>query len=272
MRPSLRAVPALLFLFAGGLAHARGAAPVSIHAFRPTQMEIGRQAVTFRVETWKAEARQQGLSLRDYAQQVLQPKFAKLELSTIIDPDGHYRNTDAHHRISALREVARLTGVELRITPKIIADYRGHSFTEYAQHFVEQLGKGQFTPEVEGLPVAERMRRLPSTYAGLRDNPMRSALEIVFERNGISGSWMKDYVEFRASRKLVDEGLLDTLKKDKLIPRSATQLPAQLASDGRVLDVIQRRIANKDVRRWLLEEALSHQTRQLLADKLDALE
>jgi hypothetical protein len=270
MRSSrVRPLLALAFLFA--LVGSAAAGPVSVQAFLPTQMEIGRHAVRFRVNTWKAEARQQGMTLKQYALRVLRPKFESLELSTVIDPDGNYRNTDAHHRISALREVERLTGVELRITPKVIADYRGKSFDEYAHHFIKELGKGQFTPEVEALSITDRMRHLPRSYAELNDNTMRSALEVVFEGNGISGSWMRDYVEFRAARKLVEEGLLDDLKAAGILPRGARGLPTKLVEDARVQAILRERIASPEGKRWLLGEALNDNTRELLADKLKQL-
>ena len=257
-----------------GLGFGQGAAsagPASIMSFHPTQMEIGRKAAEFHITQWKTDAKKSGMSLKEYAQKVLQPKFAAQKIPTVIDPDGALRNTDAHHRITALRKLTRMTGVSFEVDAQILADYRGRTFEEYANHFITKLGKGQFTPKIEQLPPVERMKFLPKTYADLHNNPMRSALEVVFNTNGIQGSLMRDYIEFRVAEKLLGEGLLDDLKEKHIIAPGARVLPAQLATDERVVKIIANRVAKKGMRHYLLSEAKDDASREQLKDLLQKM-
>jgi len=259
----------LLLMFVQGLAHAGG--PASVMSFRPTQMEIGKKAAEFHITQWKADAKKNRMTLKEYARTVLQPKFAAQTIPAIVDPDGNLRNTDGHHRMTALRKITRLTGVSFEVQTEILADYRGRTFEQYANHFINTLGKGQFTSKIELLAPVERMKYLPQTYADLHDNPMRSALEVVFNTNEIQGSLMRDYIEFRVAEKLLSEGLLDHLKDKKLIDKNAKVLPAGLATDERIVKIIQGRVAKKGMRHYLLSEAKDDASRATLKDLLEKM-
>lgn len=269
MRSLSRLLVLLLWVLAASSA---AAAPgVSVLALRPTQMQIGKRAAQFHVDQWRREAKAAKLSLRQYAETVLKPAFAKTELPMIINPSGAYRNTDGHHRVTALRKLTKLTGVRFEVAPKILADYRGQSFEEYAHDFIHDLKKGQFTPEIEALPAVERMKHLPNSYAELGDSPMRTALEIVFTKYQIKGSWMRDYIEFRAGNRLIKHGLLDELRDEHVIGPRTKALPDRLAMDPRVLEAITKQLGTKDMRKYLLSEANGQHDRKALEDRLDEL-
>lgn len=258
----------LLLLLSSGLASAE---QISVLGLRPTQMQIGKRAADFHVENWRKDAKQRGLTLKQYAATVLKPRFAGTELPVVIDPKGHYRNTDGHHRMTALRKVSKLTGVRFDVKAKLLRDYRGKTFEEYAEDFTSNLKKGQFTPEVEKLDAVARMRQLPETYDKLGDNTLRTALEVVFTRNQISGSLMRDYVEFRVAEELLKRGILDELKDDRVLPRGARTLPSNLATDERVLKVVRKMLGKKHMKDFLLDEANNKADKKTLEDRLESL-
>jgi hypothetical protein len=265
---ALTALTALLG--APGAATAKGRS-VNVFAFRPTQMEIGKAAAGFYLTGWRAEAKERGMSLKQYAEKVLKPKYAKEKIPSIIDPEGEDRNTDGHHRITALRQVSRLTGVQFNVRAEVQKDYRGYGFKKYARHFIRRLKKGEFTPEAEALGPVKRMRQLPDRYEDLIDNPMRSALEVVFSEHGISGTMMRDYVEFRLGRRLLDDGLLEELKTAGVVASGARTLPAGLATDSRVTGAIAARLRTPEMRQLMLDEALDKKMRRKLKDRLREL-
>jgi hypothetical protein len=236
----------------------------SVFEFRPTQMEVGRAAIEYRVMLWRAEARKKGMSFQDYARTELLPKYGELKVPAVIDPNGHIRNTDAHHRIGALREVARETGLPFEVTAKVLADYRGWTFEDYAEDFINRLHKGQFTEEVEKLSPVERMRHLPETYEGMLNNPLRSTVEVVFTQHDIEGSTMHDYVEFRTGRRMLRQGLMHELRTLQIALPEAKELAPELATDVRVVRVVERRLAAKPMRRYLLSEAVNKPLRREL--------
>jgi hypothetical protein len=242
---------------------------INVREFRPTQMEVGRAAIDYHVEKWKKEAAAHSMSFTDFARDVLRPRFAAQRIGAVIDPEGNLRNTDAHHRISALRKVTALTGVELEIGANILADYRGQSHAQYADHFLNTLKKGQFTVEAERLSPEQRMKKLPATYAELGNNALRSSLEIVFSRRGIDGGTMRDYVEFRIARRLLADGLLDELKASHVVPQNARKVPVRLATDPRVLAAVERRLPGLEA--YLMSEANDAAAGATIAARLDAM-
>jgi hypothetical protein len=252
--------------------HAAAANPtVNVLDFRPTQMEIGKAAAQYHVDKWLAHAQKKGLSLRDYALKVLQPKFAQTKIPSVIDPSGAYRNTDGHHRVTELREVTRLTGVQFEVIADVQKDYRGDSFEQYANHFIGTLKKGEFTPAAQALPPVQRMRQLPASYAGMIDNPMRSALEVVFHQYGLTGTMMQDYVEFRLGRRLIADGLLSDLEQAGVIAKGATELPTALSTDPRVVAAIVQRLRQPVMRDLLISEARDQQAARALKELLKNL-
>jgi hypothetical protein len=264
-----RLAPALVCLFAWSAAWAQPLVPVG--TLKPTQMELGKKAAHMQVDAWRHDAKTMGLSLRAYAQTVLKPKFESTKLPMVIDPQGTYRNTDGHHRVSALRAISARTGVDFNVQPEILADYRGQSHGAYADHFINVLKKGQFTPKVEKLAPAERMKQLPDDYAKMKNNPMRTAVELVFEKVHIQGSMMRDYIEFRVGRRLIEDGFLDKLREKNVVAKNARKLPGHLADDKRVLDAIAKRLQRDDMRAFLLSEAKSPAIRQKIDKRIDEL-
>jgi hypothetical protein len=269
LRP-FRAALALLVL-AGAHAYATPVARLAnVDEFVPSQMERGDAAIAgYHVAKWQKDAAQRGMSFRQYAREVLRPKFAGTQINEVIKPDGSRQNTDAHHRMSALRKVTKLTGVSFGVGERQLFDYTGWTEEAYAEHFINVLKKGQFTEEVEKLPPVERMRMLPATYDEMRDNPLRSTMEFTFGAHGIDGGWMRDYVEFRIVRKMLKEGLLDELKAAGVVARNARELPARLAADPRVIAAVARRLPG--MKEYLLSEANDDVARQTLAERLDAM-
>jgi hypothetical protein len=115
------------------------------------------------------------------------------------------------------------------------------------------------------------MRHLPADYEHLRDNPVRAAVELAFKHAGIEGGWMRDYVEFRLARRLLNEGLLDRLKHDGVVAASAHELPAELAIDPRVTARVGEALRAPAVQQMLREEALDSQSGERLSHRLNAI-
>ncbi len=269
----LLALGVLLCSALGSPCFATAPAPpqVSISAFKPTQMEIGKMAVRSYVAKWKAEARASGMRFSTYAGKVLAPDFAKEVLPAIIDPDGVYRNTDGHHRITALLEVSRQTGVQFSFGVRLLKDYRGWKFDDYANHFVRKLAKGQFTTAVSKLGPTERMQHLPNDYGSLKNNPLRSTFEAVFADLGIKGGMMRDYIDFRAAQKLLDRGLIAKLAQHGIVDEHARTVPAKLAMDDKLVKFVEHQLGKDKMKKFLLDNALDRHGRKLIRRALNEI-
>ena len=248
---------------------AGGKLAVDVLWFRPTQMEVGKAAAQRLVDGWKKEARHKGLSFKEYARRVLVPRFESEDLPVVIDPSGWVRNTDGHHRITALREVLKETGVIIPVGTRILCDYRGQSEQQFAEHFVKTLKKGQFTSAMKGLSAVEKMRGLPATYEQLRDNPLRSALGEAFERTKLDKVDFKDYVEFKLGERLMDKGLMKDLRRKGMVPRGVQEVPNKLVFDERFQKLLARKIDKKSTRKFLLKQAADGEDRKRLQKILD---
>jgi len=271
MRRSLSLLLTVLSLLLFGTADAAVLQGISVWKFRATQEERGTEAaLKFHIEEWTAEAKKRGLSLRDYTEKVLVPYYASHPLPAIIDWKGEMRNTDGHHRVTGLRKLAQMTGVKIAVSVELLQDYRGWTEAAYAHHFLTVLKKGQFTEEHEKLSEVERIRLMP-TYSKIRDNAMRSSLEVAFDSIGIEGNMMQDYVEFRLIRKLVKGGILDELADKGIIARGLKALPKGKGLDPRVIDVVAKRVSTPDMQRYLLSESRDQAGRARLQKALGAL-
>lgn len=226
----------------------------------PTQMQIGVAVAQRDVDTWKADAQKRGLSFHDYAEQVLQEHYEKRPLPAIIDPRGKVRVLDGHHRVWALIHVQQETGVRIDIPVHVETDYTGWSEEAYAKDLVEKRGYGLFTPEVSKLSPVERVRALPSTFAGLQNDPLRSAVGQAFDDARVTGSNFENYIEFTAGDKLLKRGLLDELKARGIIPMNATSLPAEQATDPRVVAVVGKRLFDSHKMEHFLHDRTNPET------------
>ena len=164
-----------------------------------------------------------------------------------------------------------MTGVKFEIGVNLLKDYRGERFEDYANHFVLTLGKGQFTSAVAKLSPVERMKRMPASYSQLKDNPLRSTFEVVFTRLGIKGGLMRDYLEFRASQRLLDRGLLDKLKEKGMVAADARVVPGELATDPRLVKLVEKRLGKRSMKKFLLSNAVDKSAKKELRELLGAL-
>jgi hypothetical protein len=234
----------LLVLVAAGEALAEPLRYVAakVDDVKPTQAEIGLAAVDAKVDEWRLEAQRAKLPLRDWAERVLLPRMGETVIEGIVDPRGEVRITDGHHRTTALRRLAKETGLPFRIKVAVVADYTGKSDEEYASHFVGVLKKGWFLPDARNLSPVKRLASIPDDFESLHDNPMRSAVDAAMERSGVAASDMVDYIQFYAGEALVKRGLIRALRDRGRLPRSATSLPSERCLDPGILDVLGERL------------------------------
>jgi hypothetical protein len=263
----------LLIVFLSGLAHAEALSQgakveMPLGSLKPSQMMVGRAEVDANFQHWQRKAAVHGMTLGEYADEKLVPKFRHMKLAAIIDPQGNVRPTDGHHRISALLEVARQTGVSVPVQVKIAKDYRGDSMEHYANDFVVRRGKGAFTRGVMRLDPLERVEHLPGSFATLKNSPMRSSMAHLFTKLRLDGVKLVDYAEFKVGDWLVDHGLFGALEKEGLVKPHTTALPNELVGDPRVLAVMQRELETKDGVHFLagLANGHLHQIEKRLAD------
>lgn len=248
-------LPLLLALF-GAVADAaqlgKGArVSVPLRELRPSQMEVGRSEVDATVKKWKRKALSQGMSLRRYAEKRLTPKFAHLGVEAVVDPHGNVRPTDGHHRISALLEVEKRTGVSVPVQVKIAKDYRGMSDAAFAQDFVVARGKGYFTRGVMRLDPVDRVAHLPVDFAHLRNSPMRSAMAQLFTKLDLDDDKLVDYAEFKVADYLIDHHVFKSLAQAGLVARGTSHLPQALAHDPRALEVMREALDTDEGKAFL---------------------
>lgn len=234
MRP-LRFSPVVALLLALAAPGGAFADPerVGVSQFKPTQIELGKEfALHSFVDGWKKEAAAEGLTLRAWAPR-LQARYRDTRVPVVIAPDGAVRNVDMHHRLFALREFERQTGVSLELGIKVIKDYRGESFDAYAHDFAVVRGLGWFGVDAPASPAA-RMKILPESFDRLRDNPLRAAVGEVMENEvGIDPDGMALYYEFRIAALLGKRGV--TVKPGTAItPRVLARVRRAIFSDAEV--------------------------------------
>lgn len=215
-----------------------------LHEVGPTQTELGKHAAEARLERWRNDAREKGMSLADYANTILRKRFASIDLTAIRDNRGTVRNLDGHHKIYALHLLEEETGVRFPIRFAIIEDYKGKKFRKYASHFVEKLDSGYFGGK-RGREAEELVRSLPATYVGLRDSPMRSVMGAVFRRMDLKGSRLDDYAQFRIGNRLMKAGLLEYLRKKGALAADEPLVKDSAASEALLHHVEAFLFANK---------------------------
>jgi len=233
------------------------AAPVQIPVrdFVPTQWSIGKASARLHLDEWKREAKKAKLSLKRYAKDVLEAKLAKRIIPAVLDPDGVPRNTDAHHRIFALRLLEKEAGVRLSLPVELMADYRGRSQEAFAADFVEQRGKGWFNPRYNKQDAVAKMASLPKSYAGLRDDPVRSSVDTAFEALGLSGKQFVDYVEFKIGERLVKDGLHARLRERGALSKHARSIPPDRVFSKKVVREVVKMLREPATKKLMIEHA-----------------
>ena len=258
----------LSLLWATGAAHAKPRVLVKPDKFRPTQEYVGKALVEQLVDEWRQDAASRKQTLKKYAKDVLVPEFAKLKIPTVLDPSGKIRNTDGHHRISALIEVEKETGVEIPIGTKVVADYTGKSEKKFAKSFIKRWGGDQFSPAVKDESAVKQMASLPKTFTGLRNDPMRSVVGEAFRLNGLEGVKFEDFVEFKLARQLEKRGLIGDLREAGVLDSKQRKVPANLVFDAGLQKVVTEELTKKSTRKFLLDQAAGHSAEKKLKKRL----
>jgi hypothetical protein len=230
--------------------------PVRADEVGPTQMEIGQTAATIMVSGWRAQAAKANMPFAQWASEVLKPQMASKVLPGVVDPHGKVRVTDGHHRVWALLQVQKETGVDFGLSVEV-GDPKAHAAKSDAAFAasLHQSGKMYVTPPVRVLPPAEQLARLPRTFAEIRDNPLRSAVGTVLYRAGIDSADFVDYLEFHAGERAVSRGLLASLSAKGLIPPGATALPTGAETREVVLAEVHAYVLGEAGRKYLVEAA-----------------
>lgn len=227
---------------------------ISVDDISVGQPELGHYAAEERLGRWEAEAREKGVDLIDHA-----PKIAaeqrEVEVPVFIDPTGKKRATDRHHRVKALLALAdryRKAGrgeLDIKLRLKVDRDYRPKKdwdklsqkkrdavFAEYAEDAVERYGLAHFADGTIDDPVAF-MRRFPDEFSELKDNPLRSVVGSVLRRADLRGSHFLDYIQFRIGDKLIEDGIVDDLRRRGLFRGS--ELPWDAAGNPSLVDAVE---------------------------------
>ena len=177
-----------------------------IESLRPTQMEIGKSYVEKKAARWERKADEDGVSNAAF----LRERLDEEPLPAVISPRGERFVLDGHHTIAAVYEMLGARAGAFEVPLRILFDFskakpdgQPWSYDDFVvalQAPVAEggLGKGQFTAKVSALPTyAERFARLPRTFQGLKDNPMRSLVGEAFRKLDLKGDWFVDYIEFQ---------------------------------------------------------------------------
>jgi len=250
-------LPLVVALLAVGNAHAKR---IAIDDMAPGQWRLGKAASKKYLPAWRADAKKLGLSLTEYGRQVLAPNIADRKLAGWVDPAGTFHPTDMHHRITALQELERMTGVKFKIHSKVVKDYSGWSERAYAEDLYQRkLVYAGAAPR--GLDREAAVDRLPKTFGALRNDPLRSTLDSAFERLGLAGSDFTPFIEFKVGRRLTQQGLYAKLRADGIIPKGARSIPADRALDKDVVGAVVDFMKQDPIRKYLEDKALKSSIR-----------
>jgi len=177
--------------------------PQPVKTFRPSQVGLGRDLVRYLERRWTLKAKLRGETLRSF----VEGKAARTEVPVVVTPSGQLMALDRHHHITALRELADRTGIEVALPIRVVKDYRGYSQSEFAEHFVNRLQLGYFPPGLDNLSALEKMKLLPTSFDQMQNDPVRSAIGIAFRELDIHYIPMENYAELKLGQVAVERGL-----------------------------------------------------------------
>lgn len=237
MRRVWLAVAVSLVVTTAAVAEERMATPAEL---APSQTEVGAYAADFKLDTFRAQAKQKGVSFESFVRGEMTAKFAAKAIPAVVDPNGQIRVLDGHHKLSALRMIEREMGIVVPVKLNIVKDYSGYTFSAYAKHFVGKLGKGYFGANPPKSAVA-KMKRLPNSFDKLADNPLRSILGVTFTKSGLEGSWFADYVQFHLGETMLANGLLADMKQAGLLGKDG-KIPSMAAADAKVVTFVTNKL------------------------------
>jgi len=269
MRPVLRLCTLVAFplILGTGLAHAIG--PVPVDAFHPSQPKVSFALVRKHVREWKRDAKRRGMSLKRYAKEVIQEEFNKTKVPSFIKPDGDLDNTDSHHHMDAAKVVQAKTGFQLVRPVKVLKDYTGWDETAYAEHVVNVLKKGWFGKKMADRSPLAKVRSWPKTYAQLKNDPLRGAVDNAFSRLGLPGTLFTDYIEFKVGDALAAAGIHARLREEGLIPKGARSIPDKLVFKKKIAKQIIKMMREPAIRELMLKNARNEEARKRIESALD---
>jgi hypothetical protein len=224
------------------------------------QDRVGVAASNLYFPYWRDNAAEKKITLSRYARDVLAPEIAKERAEVFRDWKGKLRLTDGHHRARARLKLAKLAKLGFSIRYRVSHDYSGWSEEAYA-HDVIRRGLIYVGPR-DGRTDVEMVRSLPEVPDGMKNDPLRSAMDAAFDRLGLSGRQFERFVEFHGDDRLIERGLYRRLHEAGLIEQDQRTLPAKLALDPRVTDVIVEMMREKPMRKYLLGKTISDRARR----------
>lgn len=234
---------------------------VDLQKLAPTQNAVGVSVAELRVNKWQDAAKDEGISLQDYALRVLVPRFSKGLIPAVVDWKGRVLNTDGHHRVYALRKVSALTGVRFSIGIDVVQNFEGLSRKVYQKKLARFLGYSK-----------KEVRALPASFDDLKDSPMRSLIGIAFKQTGIRGSLFVDRIQFTVGEMLLQDGLVTRLIAEAVLPKGSKRIPSSLVAQPNIQTLVQRMIFSKGskVLKYLEGAARSRDTRKQVRESLRA--
>lgn len=243
------------------LASAAKSETIEIGRLSPAQRAVGKAASARKVVAWQKRAKDAGLSFEDYARDELAPRVSKKLVTTFVSPDGATHPTDMHHRIYAMLKVEAETGAQFNVQHRVVRDYTGWSLRDYAKDVVKRglVWIGGARKPAQTIKLVEA---LPKTFADLKDDPLRGAMEDVFFRLGLSGGAYQRFVEFKLADRLIDAGLFKRLRKAGLLDRGEKRISAELGVDPRLADEIVRLMRSKKMKKYLAGQATTPAARK----------
>ncbi len=242
---------------------------VRVSELKVSQSEFGRANIGPMMRPVRKDAKAARLSMLNYVRGPLKLKMAAGKaFPAVIDPDGHVVITDGHHRGYLLSRLERTAQAGLEVPVDIKHDYSGWAHADYASHFVNVLGKGQFAHDQNHLPVQDKMKALPKSLLHMKNNPMRAIVGASLYELGVDSGHMVDYVEFKLIPKLMERGYVDQLKARGLMRADEREIPARLARDPAALGIAKSILKDRAMRPFVLTQVRSDEHRNTIDEAL----
>jgi hypothetical protein len=228
-------------------------------------VEIGRDSVDVKVDGIKASAAKKGLP----PVEVLRAKLGKKIIPGLIGPNGQVYILDGHHKISAAgRIIAKApNGDTVKAQIRVLADYTGKSEQEFAKDLFGKYNAGQFPEEMlrKNPSAVQKLGMLPADFPSMQNNPYRSLAGNVFDKMGLNGADMEDFIQFKVAKALKERlniGLKPGLANDEEVIKKARTF---LTTDAKVVEILRNGARGPEVQftnELIIEKAIQKTIRK----------
>lgn len=235
---------------------------VALFELYPSQASIGFSAAEAKKSVWEKEAEQAGVPLKHFAETTLRQRFSQHPLPAFIDPTGHIRIIDGHHKIWALRTL--MWGLEdsFQVPVNIEHDFDGVSARVYQDVMAEHYPIAGITPQ-------ERIRSMAHCFDSLKDDPFRALVGQTLRRLGIRSQGLQHYAQFTLCNALKASQLFrQRLQTTGLMCNEGKLYPGTCRSDVAIKTLSHLLTAHRPFTQLVLSLAKNEDTQDAILDKL----